>query len=119
MSTFGEDDSGANFDETEIAALVSRRAPNNQVTPDTAEALAAERLKQDNGRRATLVTWTTWIVAATLLGNGGIFITYLVSQWGNVSDAVMIAWLSATVVEVLGLAYIITSDLFKDGSPRR
>ncbi|WP_072713759.1 hypothetical protein, partial [Rhodococcus rhodnii] len=94
--------------------------PTNQVQPERAEneawAAAAERAKDNNSHRRKLVTWTMWAVSVSLLINAVIFCVYMGSQWGQISDAVMIAWITATVVEVLGIAYIITSDLFKDGT---
>lgn len=72
-----------------------------------------------NDHRDQLLTWTMWVVLFTLMLNFGVFILYMGSNWGDSSESVMIAWISATVVEVLGIAFIIASDLFKDGSRNR
>lgn len=71
------------------------------------------------GHRDQLLTWTMWAVPFALMLNFGVFILYMGSNWGDISESVMIAWISATVVEVLGMAFIIASDLFKDGSRER
>ncbi|WP_032395350.1 hypothetical protein [Rhodococcoides fascians] len=122
MSSFGESDSGDNFDDVGVDVLSQSAAPTNEIPPAQAEeiaAAAAVRAHQDNTHRSQLLTWTMWLVPWVLMINFGVFVLYMGSQWGNISASVMIAWISATVVEVLGIAYIIASDLFRDGSPRR
>ncbi|QCQ91727.1 hypothetical protein [Rhodococcus sp. SGAir0479] len=121
MSSYGEVDTG-DFDNAEIDALKAQELPNNEVPPGAAEHLLqaqVDRARQDNDHRDQLLTWTMWIVPFALMLNFGIFVLYMGSEWGHISDGVMIAWISATVVEVLGIAYIIASDLFKDGTGGR
>ena len=56
------------------------------------------------------------IGTAVLLGvNVVLFFLYMLSEWGHIAEAVMVAWISATVVEVLGIVYIIAKYLFEDG----
>jgi hypothetical protein len=55
------------------------------------------------------------IGAGVLLAlNVVLFFLYMVSAWGHIAEAVMVAWISATVVEVLGIVYIIAKYLFED-----
>ncbi|MBT2266338.1 hypothetical protein [Rhodococcus erythropolis] len=122
MSSYGEGDPSDDFENSVVGDLTSEESPNNEVTPATAEQMsqaAADRARHDNNHRNNLVKWTMWVVSVSLIANFGVFGVYMGSQWHEISDSVMIAWISATVIEVLGIAYIITSDLFKDGSRNR
>ncbi|OZE41420.1 MULTISPECIES: hypothetical protein [unclassified Rhodococcus (in: high G+C Gram-positive bacteria)] len=98
-------------------------SPANSQDPSALEAhLSAMRKTQQkkeeqaNDQREKFFKWSVWAVSGTLVGNFGIFVLYLKSQWGEISDLVMTAWISATVVEVLGIAYIIASHLFPNGT---
>ncbi len=77
----------------------------------------ADRAHQQNHLRERFFAWTRWVVAGALSANFGIFSAYMVSQWHHVSDQVMIAWIGATVIEVLGVALIIAKYLFGDSNP--
>jgi hypothetical protein len=72
----------------------------------------AHKAHQQNQLREKFFAWARWIVSGTLISNFAIFGVYMGSQWHHISDTVMTGWISATVIEVLGLAYIIARYLF-------
>lgn len=74
----------------------------------------ATKAEQSNALREKFFRWAM-IGTGILLGvNVLLFFLYMVSMWGQISEAVMVAWISATVVEVLGIVYIIAKYLFED-----
>lgn len=82
------------------------------VLKETGE-LENDRLRDDNKHRNSLVFWMKCVVAIwmglviTLIFLSGFRISF------HISDAVFVALLSTTTVNVLGLAYIILKGLFK------
>jgi hypothetical protein len=71
------------------------------------------KLRQANRLRKRFYRWTTRVAAAALFLNFAVFGLYMISEWGRLADAVMIAWISATVVEVLGIVAIVARYLFE------
>lgn len=109
----------SNFDDAEIDDLESS-APIHLTTADTAREIAsaeAKRAHQQNVLRGKFFRWVCWVVGGALAGNFALFSFYIRSQWGHISDSVMISWISASVIEVLGLAYIIARYLFEHAAP--
>ncbi|MGW6376208.1 hypothetical protein ACWFRB_09115 [Rhodococcus sp. NPDC055112] len=106
------------FDDVEFAELAKeparfmRSAEDGKTHIEKLQAAELKKAKQQNKLRKRYFKWAGLTVIGSLVGNFGIFVTYIISQWGSVSDPVMIAWISATVVEVLGIAYIIANYLF-------
>jgi hypothetical protein len=113
-------DDSAQLDDIDYDTMIDEllaQPPALLSSPRRARSLAAaqaDKAHQQNQLRQRFFTWARWIVSGALAGNFGIFITYMVSQWNHIADKVMMAWISATVVEVLGLAYIIAKYLFGD-----
>lgn len=67
---------------------------------------------QDTGLRKLLAIWSVTAASVMLVLGTGIFVTYMVSQWGEVPVEAIIAWLSASVLEVLGIVYVVANYLF-------
>lgn len=72
----------------------------------------ADRLEQANALRPFFFWSVVASMAFTLLASVGIMAFYIWSQWDDIDSAVMIAWMSAAVVETIGLAYIVANYLF-------
>lgn len=68
--------------------------------------------KQAHKMRKRFFRFVVRSVVSTLVATGAIMGAYVVSQWGDLDAAVMVAFFSAVVVQVLGLAYIIARYLF-------
>lgn len=105
-----------------LTQVLADKEPANAKPPDEIEShirelqkREIERLKQEHGQRKGFFVWAMVVVTATLAGNFTLFGLYIKSQWGQIDTTVMVAWISATVVEVLGIAYIIATHLFSKG----
>ncbi|WP_182359589.1 hypothetical protein [Tomitella gaofuii] len=98
-----------------VDALAEPQSEQPTATFDEANESAREALKrkrQDNKQRGHFYSWATWVAVGCISGNFGIFVAYMCSQWGRISDTVMVAWISATIVEVIGIVVIIAKYLF-------
>lgn len=71
-----------------------------------------KKARQQNRLRKRFFKWAGLTVVGSLFGNFVLFTIFMFWNKGDVADSVMIAWISATVVEVLGIAYIIANYLF-------
>lgn len=97
----------AKKDPTPVSA-----AGSMQEVSDNAERIRVASDRQDVGLRKLLALWSV-IAASSMLGINSIaFGFYLWSQWGEVPEAAIIAWLSASLVEVLGIVYVVAAYLF-------
>lgn len=72
----------------------------------------ADRLQQANTLRPIFFWSVVAAMSFTLVASVGIMGFYIWSQWDDLDSAVMIAWMSAAVVETIGLAYIVANYLF-------
>lgn len=80
-----------------------------------------DKAKQAQDFRGKFFYWAMWLITAALVINFVVMGFYMASQWRDISDPVMVSWFSATIVEVLGLGYIIATYLFnspKSVTPR-
>lgn len=73
------------------------------------------QLDQEHKQRAWFFWFAVVVVTLTLAGNFAVFAFYIRSEWRHISDTVMVTWIGATVVEVLGIAFIIATHLFPRG----
>jgi hypothetical protein len=106
-------------DATDAKAFVSlRRRPGKKlrlVRPEeelSMSVLKARDRRQDIGLKRVLAYFAVGAVGVQLLVANWFFHTYLNRVDFVPSDAVMIAWLSASVVEVIGIVAIIARNLF-------
>lgn len=74
--------------------------------------LAIESAKNDINLKKDIFYWVRYVVSGYLIFVGGVLIV-LVGGWGHLDSAVIIALLTTTTVNVLGLPYIIVRSLFK------
>lgn len=65
-----------------------------------------------NTLRKSFFKFIIFVVSLTLLASVVLMALYVKSEWKEVEANVMIAWFSANVVQVLGLAYIVARYLF-------
>lgn len=90
----------------------------------TAIELRRQEMKLDHRRqvlklRKRLARYAIRIVIAQLVMANLFFLIYLVANLVDPNPAIMVAWLSATVVEVIGILWVIARSLFpyRDKSP--
>lgn len=94
-----------------------RTAEEGESHRDKMNDAELKKARQQNKLRKRFFKWAGLTVVLSLLGNFILFAAFMKANGGKISDPVMIAWISATVVEVLGIAYIIANYLF-DGKSR-
>lgn len=124
-SAVASDDGGASTPgptaKTALDAAVSREAlaeavPLQQLDPHDHHGLEGADHKQDIELKKTYAKWLLILVAAQLVVADGVFVAY---AWAGVAweleTGVIQAWLGATMIELIGVALVITRYLF----PRR
>lgn len=79
---------------------------------------AADKAEQSNNLREKFFVAAMSGTGVLLTVNVILFCAYMKSEWGHISEAVMLAWISASVVEVLGIIYIIARYLFVDSEQK-
>jgi hypothetical protein len=110
--------------EAEVEAVVEQvvagggpsAQPLNRLPPDTAGQLFAQDYRQDIGLKKTYAYILLGLLGGQLIAADGVFVTYaqVGADW-NLSASVIDVWLGATLVEVVGIVYVVTRYLF----PRR
>ena len=70
------------------------------------------KAKQQNELRERFFRWTSILASAIIAGNFVLMAYYAHALGGKVPDNVMIYWISSTVVQILGIVYIIARYLF-------
>lgn len=73
------------------------------------------KLKNDNEMRKAFFAWASKLTVAIITINSVLFAIYMaVHAWGvhPVPESVMLAWVTSTIVEVLGIVAIIARYLF-------
>ena len=69
-------------------------------------------LKERTGQRKSMMKWTLTLATGIIVVSTAAMGIYFGSEWGHIAPAVMVAWFSSVVVEVLGIVYIVASYLF-------
>jgi hypothetical protein len=110
--------------EAEVDAVVQQVAagggpsaqPLNMLPPDTAGQLFAQDYRQDIGLKKTYAYILLGLLGGQVIAADGVFVTYaqVGADW-NLSAPVIDVWLGATLVEVVGIVYVVTRYLV----PRR
>jgi hypothetical protein len=71
-----------------------------------------ERIDQQKRHRSWFFYWALAVITLALSGNFALYLWHMHATQGEPEPAIVIAWLSTTLVEVLGLGYIIAHSLF-------
>jgi hypothetical protein len=102
-----------------------RRKPNEQLVllPAELEARSATlklRAREQDVGLKRLLAWVAIVAIGLQLVVADAFLAYYLLSWHYVpSDTVLIAWLSASVVEVIGIVAIVARNLFPNRSRRK
>lgn len=95
----------------------ARQAREAEIATDKIknEILEAERdrLRQQKTQRRIFFFWAIAAISGILVFNGFVFSWYMDASRGTPSDAVLISWITTSIVEVIGLGYIIARSLFR------
>ena len=78
--------------------------------------------RQTAALRGSFASVIKWAMIATLAATGLLMAAYLLLTTffeAELDTAVMVAWFSSTVVQVIGLAYVVANYLFPTGQTRR
>jgi hypothetical protein len=92
-----------------------RRAKREDLDNQILEA-ERDRVRQQKGHRSKFFTWAVISISCVFAFNGSIFVWHMIATGGSPADAVIISWMSTSIVEVLGLGYIIARSLFLSAS---
>ncbi len=106
-------ESATDADSTDYA----RQAREAEIATDQIknQILEAERdrLRQQKTQRRVFFFWAIGAISGILIFNGFVFSWYMDASRGTPSDAVLISWITTSIVEVIGLGYIIARSLFR------
>lgn len=104
----------ADVDAAQLAALDddARDEADDATLTRALQRTDLKAAEQANKLRKRFFTFVMRTVATTLIATAVIMAAYVVSQWGKIEAAVMVAFFSAVVVQVIGLALIIARYLF-------
>lgn len=100
------------------------RSSRPRAIDDTADLTHAELERRDHTNevdlRRSFGAGIKWLLVGQVVVTNIVFISYawFGRDW-DVAEEVMIAWLSATVVQVVGLAKIVTESLFNPDRTKR
>ena len=86
-------------------------ASDKEVAHDLKNA-EIDQAYQANTLRKSFFKFVVVAVAGVLIASAALMGMYVWSEWSELDPGVMIAWYSATVVQVIGLAYIVARYLF-------
>lgn len=118
MSGVSAPDPEQQWDGKSVDSLLTR--PANLVSQETADKFIRASLKTDKQKRKLrndLFRWAIRTTGLVLVLNFVVIGLYLLSQWGRIEATVMVAWISGTVVEILGIVAIIARYLFEPERP--
>lgn len=96
---------------TELESEAADEASDREVEVELRKT-DLEAAQQAHEMRESFYRWVIRAVSLTLVASAASMVAYLWSQWGSIAPAVMVAFYSAVVVQVIGLAYIIARYLF-------
>lgn len=111
------------LDDPEAASRTLAEADKDKGAPPTPArgvedlrvAQQRARLKneeQDTDLRRLIAWWSVGAASVMLLLGTGVFVAFMVSQWRAVPTEGVIAYLSSTVIEILGIVYVVANYLF-------
>lgn len=113
-----------------VTPVTKEAAPSTQETEKDSDldsetssetALLAVELRgkqQELELREKIANWIVWAVSAQLVVSALFFAFYLWRNSLGPDARIMMAWLGSSVIEVVGLAAIVTRNLFPDTSKR-
>lgn len=113
----------------ESTAPLSKNVPPDPQTVSTADEIDSqlkkehlaterfqnERYRDDSRLRKTVASWSLIFVAIQLSIADGLSIAYFVTMLYRqmpIPTQVIVAWLSATLVEIIGILWVVTRSLF-------
>ena len=73
------------------------------------------RREQENQLRKKVATWSLWFVLGQLIVTNATIVAYIVTMLvlkQDVPTQVLITWLSSTIVEIIGILWVIARSLF-------
>ncbi len=105
--------SAEDVDETDFGTRRRESEADHDVIQNEILEAERDRLVQQGGHRRVFFLWSMSAITAVLLFNGLIFWWYMNASKGLPSEPVLISWMSTSIVEVIGLGYIIARSLFQ------
>jgi len=87
------------------------------VSVDPLEQITWRDRKLDIKLKKRVEKWARWATSGVLISSCLVMAAYIYSEWGHIDSTVVLGWLSATVVETIGIMYLITKYLFSNHEP--
>lgn len=114
----GEEADDDEFEDATVEAIEVGRDPADAIgDAEAARAAIAkaklERMRGDTRRMGHLFWFVVGLVSVVVVGVYGVFIAYIVSEWGEVPSQSIIALIAGTVVEVIAILAVITRYLYR------
>ncbi len=110
------------FENTPVDEINQGRNPDDAIADveqakrqlsNAAEQARVNRLNSDNQRMSHLFWFVVVLVGFVMCSVYGIFIAFMVSQWGHIPSEAIIALITGTVIEVVGVLAVITKYLYR------
>lgn len=99
------------LDPADTAAFFERMKMRSRFQK-TMQSAEVNRLHQQNDMRPRFFRLAAWLAWVVVLGNFAVVGSYAWHARENIEPSVLMFWISSTVVEVLGIVYIIAQYLF-------
>lgn len=114
----GEEAADDEFENATVEAIEAGRDPADAISAaEAARAAMAkaklDRMHGDTRRMGQLFWFVVGLVSAVVVGVYGVFIAYIVSEWGEIPSQAIIALIAGTVVEVIAILAVITRYLYR------
>lgn len=103
------------YDDSVLDELTASEKFPTDGEVDQRTELARRKATQTHEFRETLFRTVRRALVTILAMSSVVMVLYMISEWGDVSPAVMISYNVAVVVNTIGLAYIIANYLFPRG----
>jgi hypothetical protein len=101
------------------AKRIAKKAKKRGIEVMTSDELATEGMRHDLKLRKRVATFALWAVAIQLVAADVAFFTYAwVGEHWKLPVAAIDVWLGATVVQIIGILYVITNYLFPKSGTR-
>lgn len=109
----GEGVDGSADEATDTASSFNARRRENAALREL-DAKNTRR-EQENQLRKKVATWSLWFVLGQLIVTNATIVAYIVTMLvlkQYVPTEVLITWLSSTIVEIIGILWVIARSLF-------
>jgi len=113
VSEKGLVDSATPAEDSNYAQQIAQAGAEAEKIKNQILGAERDRLEQQKKQRRVFFYWAIAAITGILIFNSVIFVWHMDATRGRPSDTVIISWITTSIVEVIGLGYIIARSLFK------